>query len=85
MDALGEIKIRIRECADAPFFTDEEIMFFYNDCKEDMNLTCYTLLKMKAENTEFGITGVGGANMADNSKYWLRLAASYKPNESRVL
>ena len=38
---------------------------------------------LKAENDSISLPG--GLNIADNQKYWLRLAQKYRPNGSKIL
>lgn len=81
MDALTTLKALIREEA-VPYFTDEELLFYLNRNNQDVSATAYTCLKIKAENTTLTLSGL---SLQDTSKYFLRLAQSYRPFNSGVL
>lgn len=78
---LSKLKIVLRE-KDCPFFTDEELEFYYNDSNGDFDATAYRCLILKSENTTLNLSGF---ETGDTSKYWRRLAQRYRPNHSRVL
>ena len=78
---LAVIKNILRE-KDIPFFSDEEIDFYYNKNNKNLNNTIYECLLVKAENTTLNISGL---NVADSSAYFRRLATRYKPNNSGIL
>lgn len=78
---LAVIKNILRE-KDIPFFSDEEINFYYNKNNENLNNTIYECLLVKAENTTLNISGL---SVADSSAYFRRLAARYRPNNSGIL
>lgn len=82
MGELQELKLRLREEA-SPFFTDEELMYYYNLYNQDLNKTTYNLLIMKSEDDSISLPD--GMQLANDSDYWLRLAKQYKTNGSRVL
>lgn len=78
MGELNELKLRLRE-EGSPFFTDEELAYYYNLYNKDLDLTTYKLLKIKAEDDSISLPG--GLQLANNSDYWLRLAKQYKPRK----
>ena len=78
---LAVIKNILRE-KDIPFFSDEEIDFYYNKNNKNLNNTIYECLLVKAENTTLNISGL---NVADSSAYFRRLASRYRPNNSGIL
>ena len=78
---LVVIKNILRE-KDIPFFSDEEIDFYYNKNNKNLNNTIYECLLVKAENTTLNISGL---NVADSSAYFRRLASRYRPNNSGIL
>lgn len=82
MDNLQELKLILRE-NEYPLFSDEELSYYLKRNNFDLNKTAYECLIIKSENDKVGIPGV--VQSSDNSKYWLRLAAMYKPNGSRIL
>ena len=78
---LAVIKNILRE-KDIPFFSDEEIDFYYNKNNKNLNNTIYECLLVKAENTTLNISGLSAA---DSSAYFRRLASRYRPNNSGIL
>lgn len=81
MTTLEEMKLLLRE-EDIPFFSDKELEFYLAKNNNDMNATLYECFNIKAENTTMNISGL---SVADSSKYFRRLAAKYRPNNSGVL
>lgn len=81
MTTLEEMKLLLRE-EDIPFFSDGELEFYLAKNNNDMNATLYECFNIKAENTTLNISGL---SVADSSKYFRRLAAKYRPNNSGVL
>lgn len=78
---LNAIKIVLRE-KDIPFFTDEEIEFYYNKNDKNVNDTIYECLLVKAENNALNISGL---SVSDSSNYFRKLAVRYKPSNSGIL
>lgn len=81
MTILEKMKLLLRE-EDIPFFSDKELEFYLDKNNNDMNATLYECFNIKAENTTMNISGL---SVADSSKYFRRLAAKYRPNNSGVL
>lgn len=81
MGSLEELKIVLRE-EDVPFFTDKQLEFHLRENNGDYRATAYQCLLIKAENTSLSISGLSAG---DSSKYFRRLAARYRPNNSGVL
>ena len=77
-----KLKKELREDT-SPFFSDEELIYYYEKNNKDLAKTCYECLLLKAEDDSIGLPG--GLQLANNSQYWLRLAKKYKPNGSRCL
>ena len=82
MGEIQELKLILREDI-SPFFTDEELCYYLNNNDKDVNKTAYECLLVKAEDDSISLPG--GLNIADNQKYWLRLAQKYRPNGSKIL
>lgn len=82
MGEIQDLKIRLRE-ESSPFFTDEELVYYFNLYSQDLDLTTYHLCILKAEDDSISLSG--GLELPNNSQYWLRLAKKYKPNGSRCL
>lgn len=78
MEKLQELKLILRE-NECPFFSEEELLFYLKRNSFDLNKTAYECLIIKSEDNSIGLPG--GLQLADNSKYWLRLAARYKPKK----
>lgn len=81
-EILRTLKRNLKESEEAPFFSDEELIEFFEYFESDMRLATYKLLIMKSENDSIGYNGT---KMADNSEYWLRRASLFAPIRSRVL
>lgn len=77
---IEELKIILRE-EDCPFFTDEELALYLNKYGSIEN-AAYHCLIIKAEDTTVSVSGL---NVSDSSKYFLRLAQQYRPNNSCTL
>ena len=80
--ANADILKQVLREADYPFFTDEQLAFYLDRNKNNVTATTYQCLLIKSENTNMAISGL---SMADTSKYFLRLAREYKPNNSGLL
>ena len=78
MGEIQELKLRLRE-ESSPFFTDEELHYYFSLNNNDLNKTTYECLLLKAEDDSISLPG--GLQLANNSKYWLRLAKQYKPKK----
>ena len=78
MGEIQELKLRLRE-ESSPFFTDEELHYYLKKNNNDLDKTTYECLLLKAEDDSISLPG--GLQLANNSKYWLRLAKQYKPKK----
>jgi hypothetical protein len=78
---LSRVKTILRE-ESCPFFSDEELHFYYQRNKGNLERTIYDCLIIKAEDTTLSVSGL---NCSDTSKYFLRLASHYKPNNGGIL
>lgn len=67
---------------DAPYFSQEELEYFYNKNGQDIKKTLYECLLLKAENTTLTVSGL---STTDTSSYFKMLAQKYRPNNSGVL
>lgn len=81
MSNLEDLKIVLRE-EDVPFFTDKQLEFYLRENNGDYRATAHQCLLIKAENTTLSVSGLSAG---DSSKYFRRLAAKYRPNNSGVL
>lgn len=81
MSNLEDLKTVLRE-DDVPFFTDKQLEFYLKENGGDYQATAYQCLLIKAEDTSLSVSGM---TLADSSKYFRRLAAKYRPNNSGVL
>ena len=81
MSNLEDLKIVLRE-EDVPFFTDKQLEFYLKENNGDYRATAYQCLLIKAEDTTLSVSGLSAG---DSSKYFRRLAAKYRPNNSGVL
>lgn len=81
MSSLEDLKIVLRE-EDVPFFTNKQLEFYLQENNGDYRATAYQCLLIKAEDTTLSVSGLSAG---DTSKYFRRLAAKYRPNNSGVL
>lgn len=81
MSSLEDLKIVLRE-EDVPFFTDKQLEFYLKENNGDYRATAYQCLLIKAEDTTLSVSGLSAG---DSSKYFRRIAAKYRPNNSGVL
>lgn len=81
MSNMEDLKTVLRE-EDVPFFTDKQLEFYLRENNGDYRATAYQCLLIKAEDTTLSISGLSAG---DSSKYFRRLAARYRPNNSGVL
>lgn len=78
MEEILNLKIILRE-ESSPFFTNEELVFYFKKNNFDLNKTAYECLKLKAEDDSISLPG--GLQLANNREYWLSLAKQYKPKK----
>lgn len=81
MDVIEKIKIEVRE-KQAPFFSDEEIEYYYEKNEKDFDATVYELLIIKSEDSTISVSGL---NTQDTSGYFKRLASRYRKFNSGTL
>lgn len=83
MDSAVKAQLQrvLREDA-IPFFSDEDLEFYYSKNSQDFNKTAYECLLVKAENTTVSMAGM---EIGDSSVYFRRLASRYRPHNSGVL
>lgn len=79
MSDLEELKLILRE-EEIPYFTDGQLNSMLS--KYGFKAAAYKCLIMKSENTSLQVTGL---TTQDTSKYFLRIAVLYKPNNSGIL
>lgn len=78
---LTAIKIETRE-NDVPFFTDEEIEYYYFKNKKNVNDTAYELLIIKSQDSTLQVSGL---STTDTSQYFKRLASKFSRFNSGTL
>lgn len=76
---LKNLKLALRE-SDSPFFSDEDLAFYYEQNNCDFNRTVYKCAMLKAEDDSIALPG--GLSLPNNREYWLRLARMYRKNGS---
>lgn len=81
MEPLDELKLILRE-KEIPFYSDEQLNYYLKKHNGSIDLAAYDTLLIKAEDTTLSVSGL---STADTSKYFRRLAARYKPNNSGIL
>lgn len=80
-ETLDTLKMALRENA-APYFSDEELEFYFNKNGRDIEATLYECFIVKAEDTTLSVSGL---SLADTSKYFRRLAQKYRPRNTGIL
>ena len=82
---MDEIKGTLRE-EQTPYFSDFEIRRYinkyYNGTPESIERIIYEMALVKAEDSSIQISGL---TTADNSQYYRRLAARYRPINTGIL
>lgn len=78
---IRELQLILREESVA-FFSEEELQYYLDKNDGNIENTAYECFTIKAEDTSLTISGM---TTADTSKYFLRLAAKYRPNNSGIL
>lgn len=80
-DKINAIKTELRE-DQIPYFERNEIEYYLDKNKENVNATIYELLIIKSEDSTIQVSGL---STQDTSAYFKRLASRYKSFNSRVL
>lgn len=70
--------IELRE-KDAPYFSKEELEYFYKKHNGNVSSMLYECLLIKAENTTLSVSGL---TTTDTSKYFKMLAQKYRTSNS---
>lgn len=78
---LEELKLNLREM-DYPYFSDEQLQMYLDRNGGDLRVTSYECLIIKSQDTSLSVSGL---SCGDTSKYFLRLASMYAPNNSGTL
>lgn len=81
IDVIQKLKLILRE-EDCPFFSDEELQFYYEENGQNLHSTLFQCFILKSEDTTLSVSGL---NCADTSKYFRRLAQRYRKSNSRIL
>ena len=80
-EIIDKLKIILRESA-MPFFSDEELEFYYEQNGNDFNSAVYELCNVKAQNTALIMSGLTTPETKD---YFLGIANMYQPFNSGIL
>lgn len=78
---LTAIEIEIRE-RQAPYFTAEEIEYYFDKFDGDFDRTVYELLIIKAEDSTISVSGL---STRDTSAYFRKLASKHRTFNSGIL
>lgn len=81
MAVIDDIKREIRE-ESAPYFSDEDIQYYYDKNGHDFRLTVYELLIVKSEDSSISVSGL---TTGDTSGYFKMLASRYRQSNSGTL
>lgn len=80
-EMLDAIKRELRE-KDCPFFSDDDINYYYNKNEKNKDATLRELFLIKAEDSTISVSGL---STADTSAYFRRMASRYRQFNSGVL
>lgn len=80
-ETLNKMKIVLRE-ESCPFFFDDELEFYYQECGGNFNDAVYRCLILKSEDTTISVSGL---SVPDTSKYFKRIASRYRRSNSGTL
>lgn len=81
MENIDILKMNIRE-KQYPMFTDDELMYYLEKNKDDVEKASYECLILKAENTGLSVSGL---TTKDSSSYFKMLASNFVKTNSGVL
>lgn len=81
MNDLEKISMELRE-EDCPFFSYEDIVYYYQKNNSDVDATLYEMLILKSEDSTISVSGL---NTADTSAYFKRLASRYRKFNTGIL
>ena len=81
MTDIEIIKKEIRE-AQAPYFEDDDLVYYLQKNNGDINATIYEMLIIKSEDSTISVSGL---STSDTSSYFKRLASRYRRYNSGIL
>ena len=81
MTDIDVIKKEVRE-AQAPYFEDDDVIYYLQKNNGDINATIYEMLIIKSEDSTISVSGL---STSDTSSYFKRLASRYRRYNSGIL
>ena len=81
MTDIEIIKTEVRE-AQAPYFEDDDLVYYLQKNNGDINATIYEMLIIKSEDSTISVSGL---STSDTSSYFKRLASRYRRYNSGIL
>ena len=81
MTDIEKIKLEVRE-EQAPYFSDDDFIYYLAKNNGDVNNTIYEMLILKSEDSTISVSGL---TTQDTSGYFKRLASRFRPNHSGIL
>lgn len=81
MTDIDIIKKEVRE-AQAPYFEDDDFIYYLQKNNGDINATIYEMLIIKSEDSAISVSGL---STSDTSSYFKRLASRYRRYNSGIL
>lgn len=81
MTDIDIIKKEVRE-AQAPYFGDDDFIYYLQKNNGDINATIYEMLIIKSEDSTISVSGL---STSDTSSYFKRLASRYRRYNSGIL
>lgn len=81
VEKIRYIRKEVRE-AQAPYFDEDDFLYYLSKNNGDMNATIYEMLILKSEDSTISVSGL---TTQDTSSYFKRLASRYKQFNSGAL
>ena len=75
------IKKEVRE-AQAPYFEDDDFIYYLQNNNGDINATIYEMLIIKSEDSTISVSGL---SISDTSSYFKKLASRYRRYNSGIV
>lgn len=81
MTDIERLKKELRE-DEIPYFNEDDFEYYLDKNGGNLRNTIYEMLIIKSEDSTISVSGL---STTDTSRYFLRLASRYRPNNSGVL
>ena len=78
---IETLKKELRE-DEFPYFNEDDFKYYLDKNGGNLKNTIYEMLIVKSEDSTISVSGL---STTDTSRYFLRLASKYRPNNSGIL